>query len=541
MKRPRTACSVGITALLLGCSATPASLPREDDAGEWGRPDGLSRPVSDAGDAAPSGATSLHDAGSAAPTDAGQGSRADASLWDPSRPFEPSLAQNPWSASRGFATQHGDTGASDTSPLPGPGAGKVVSSPLNLLAACPSILPLTSGLLIVVCTQISNQTPAVYLVDPSTMTTLASHELAKGDLFGGVYPYLDQQDQLVVVDGANDLLRIGATSLANGTFSLTVRATRPLAPAITEHCGSPTCDSVVGLTPDYAGRVWFASASGLVGVVAQSGELQVLALPSGEQIANSIASSPEGVAVVTDQALYLLRASEASAPEPVFRAPYDRGIARKPGQLSWGSGSTPTFFGPHTGSEYVAITDNARPTMNLLVYRSTGSGQPVCSPALPAHAGDGSENSPIGAGRSVFVTGTFGYPYPALPRNAGASVPASAALSGGMARVDVAADESGCELVWTNRVHSAAVPKLSLSDGSIYTIERKPFLADGVASPLDGYAYTVIDPRSGAVIAQQELPGLADTMQLAGTIGSDRALYQGTISGLVKLLPAPPP
>lgn len=69
--------------------------------------------------------------------------------------------------------------------------------------------------------------------------------------------------------------------------------------------------------------------------------------------------------------------------------------------------------------------DNAAPTENLPVYR-TDTGAQVCSVPVLRAGGSGSENSPVGAGNSVFVAGTNGYPYPALPDDAGPSTPASA-------------------------------------------------------------------------------------------------------------------
>jgi hypothetical protein len=455
----------------------------------------------------------------------------------PPRALSPAPPQNPWAAGRGLSSQHGDTGASDTSPLAGPGAGPLVSAHLDLLAACPSIFPLESGLLLAVCTQITDQVPLVYLVDPRALTTLATRALVQGGLFGGVYPYLDQQERLVVVDGANDLLRIAATRSASGSWSLSVQETRALGPALREHCGATDCDGVVGLAPDYQGRVWFATARGLIGTVGLEGAVQTAALPSGESVANSIATAPAGTAVVTDRALYLLRANVDGRPMVLLRASYERGPARKPGQLSWGSGSTPTFFGPRTGSEYLAISDNARPT-NLIVLRTDGSATPVCKLQIAGSAGDGTENSPIGYDRSVFVTSTFGYPYPALPADAGESVPPSAPLRGGMARVDIADDESGCTQTWSIDVRSAAVPKLSTHDGMIYTVERKPLLSSGLASPIDRYAHVVIDAASGAVLTRRELLGIPDTMQLAGTLAPDQTLYQGTIAGILRLTPA---
>jgi hypothetical protein len=497
-----------IAALLTHCG-TPNNDPHDPRTAVDAGARDASRPQIDASDPI-TGETMVHDAGKDARIE-------DAGVTDAwvELEFGPQLARNPHAASDGFATQHGDPGASDTSPLPGPGA-NVVSASLDLLAVCPSILPRKDGLLIAVCTQIANQTPAAFLIDPRQLQTLSSLQLVKGDLFGGVYPYLDERDRLVVVDGANDLLHVAA---AGKTLTIADKVPLPL-----------SADSVVGLTVDYQGQIWFASAKGVVGIVGAE------TIDLAEGIANSIAVAPEGVAVVTDHALYLLT-GEDGTPQVKLRATYDRGSARKPGQLSWGSGSTPTFFGPRTGSEYLAITDNARPTMNLIVYRTDGDATPVCSISVPSPAGDGSENSPIGAGRSVFVTSTFAYPYLALPANAGPSVPDSAPLNGGMARIDVTRDEA-CQLVWTNRVRSAAVPKLSVADKLLYTIERKlSFGPNG--SPFDSYAYTVIDPETGEPTVSTPLSNSADPMQLAGTLGPDSTFYQGTTTGILRIQPSP--
>jgi hypothetical protein len=422
--------------------------------------------------------------------------------------FGPAIAPNPWAAGH-FATQHGDTGASDTSPLPGPGIAPVVADQLPLAAACPTILPLSSGLAVAVCTKLANQTPSVFLFDPRTLRMVATRELSKGELFGGVYPYLDEQERLIAVDGANQLLRIQTDA------SLSAELTQlPL-----EH------DAVVGLAPDYAGRDWFATTHGIVGTVSRAGAIATLALPEGELVANSIATAPSGVALVSDHALYLMNADDAGVPRVTARVGYDRGPARKPGQLSWGSGSTPTFFGPHTGSDYVAITDNARP-LHLVVVHDDGT--PVCTVTVPSPAGDGSEDSPIGAGRSVFVASSYGFVYPALPSDAGPSDPTSAPFVGGMARIDVADDERSCAVVWTNTVASAAGPKLSLLDGLIYTVAQHD----------SALAFSTIDAVSGTVLAEQQLANIATPMQLAGTLAPGRSILQGTLTGIVRISPA---
>lgn len=457
------------------------------------------------------------------------------------QPFGPPPPQNPGSATNGLATLHGDSAASDTTPLPGPGAGAVSAAYVPLLAACPSVVVASDGHPIALCTQIANQTPILHLLDPNTGLSLASRELVKGgSLFGGVYSYLDHQDRVVAVDGAHTLLWIGHRQGLLGLWELTLERSVSLATAVAGPCGSASCDGVVGLAPGYDGRIWFATGAGTIGVVdGTTSAVQTLALPTGETIDNGIASAPEGTAVVTSHALYLLNVDAGGAPKIVWRAPYDRGPARKPGQLSHGSGTTPTFFGPATGTEYLAILDNASPLAHLLVFLSAGPASPVCAIELPTPTGLGTENSPIGSGRSVIVASSYGYPYPAYPPHAGTSVPASAPISGGMARIDLATNGSGCSLIWTNPVHSAAVPKLSLADGLVYTIERQMVLASGMPSALDAYSYTTIAATTGQVTAQQTIAvsTLQDTLQFAGTIAPGGVLYQGTITGMLRIAP----
>ncbi|MFT3925290.1 MAG: hypothetical protein QM778_22320 [Myxococcales bacterium] len=442
----------------------------------------------------------------------------------------PLALQNPGTAPAGAATQHGDSAASDTTPRPGPGA-RVSVSNISLLAVCPSVLIGADGVPLAVCTQILDQAPAVYLLDPNSGLPLAYHALTKSGLFGGVYPYLDDQGNVVVVDGDQHLLRIRHKRNVLGLWSLDVVQDIALDGAVGD-------DAVVGVAPDYARNVWFATDHGTVGVISGStGSIATVALPEGERVFNSIATSPSRTAVVTDHALYLFHVDENGAPQIALRAPYDRGNARKPGKLSQGSGSTPTFFGPRTGSEYVALVDNAEPFEHLLVYPTSGSGDPICNLTLPTPTGKGSENSPIGSGNSVFVASTYGYPYPAYPAGVSESVPASAPIGGGITRVDLDSSSQGCRVVWTNSVHSASVPKLSLADRTIYTFERTSSF--GSASALDGYVYKAIDAVSGRTLASQALGIGVDTLQMAGNIGSGRVLYQGIFGGVLRIAPSP--
>ncbi|MCD7053797.1 hypothetical protein LRS58_24040 [Rhodococcus sp. BH2-1] len=345
-----------------------------------------------------------------------------------------------------------------------------------------------------------------------------------------MYGYLDNADRMVAIDGDRNLVRVGHDRGGeNGAWRLYISESTPIGDAVDSHCGSSRCDTVIAPTPDPSGKVWFATQRGTVGLTdTATGATRTVALGPGEVVANSISTSLQGMSVATSHALYMLTANPDGTPKIMWRKDYDRGPGRKPGQLSWGTGATPTFFGPRTGSEYLAITDNAAPTENLLVYKAQ-TGDLVCS--LPAI--DGTENSPIGSGNTVVVTSTYGYPY---PLNLGPSVPPTAEFAGGMTRIDVNANGTGCEKKWTAEVRSAATPKLSVADGNVYTVTQVPPASAGESSQ---YEYTVVDGRTGRVASSQFIGegAPANTNQLPGNISRDHIMYQGTIAGIYRIAP----
>lgn len=452
--------------------------------------------------------------------------------------FGPPPPADPFLGPPGTATMHGDAESSDSTALPGVGTGPVDVRFHELAAACPTILQGADAMPQALCTRVTDRSPEIFLLDPASGRPLATLTLPKGALLGGVYAYLDHADRMVMVDGDNNLVRV-AHEKDHGHWNLGIDSSIPLGAAVTGHCGGGDCDSVASLMPDRQGRIWFATTNGVVGVVdPESGAAQSITLP-GEHIDNSISTAPEGTAVTTDHATYLFTADDSGAPHQVWRQPYDRGPARKPGQLSWGSGASPTFFGPHEGTEYLAITDNAVPQENLLVYDAQ-TGRTVCS--VPAV--DGTENSPIGSGNSVFVASTYGYPYPALPGNAGPSEPDTAQFRGGMVRIDVDRDGRGCTRQWTSSVKSAAVPRLSLADGMIYTVARDDRVAGvetGSAAALVGtYHLVAIDAATGVRKSRQFLGATAvhNTLQMVGTIAPGRVQYQGATTGVFRISPA---
>ena len=429
------------------------------------------------------------------------------------------LPVNPYAGPVGTATMHGDAGSSDTTPYAGPGADASAPTTVPLGGVCPTILAGADSMPQALCTGYVDRAPTLHLLDPETSLPVASLTLEKGSLLGGVYAYVDHRDRLVTVDGSGAILLIAHDKDGpGGTWRLFVQLRIPVAATITT------------LAPGYDGRIWFGTAHGRAGYAdPQTKDVRMTTLGHRPEIvANSVSTAPDGTSVVTDRATYLLTAGAHGGVHVEWRRAYDRGPARKPGQLSRGSGATPTFFGPQTGHEYVAITDNARPREHLIVYRAK-TGRTVCSVPIFGDDNSGTENSPIGWRNQVYVASTYGYPYPATPDGAGEADPATADFAGGFERYDITAD--GCHRAWRSPISSAAVPRLSRAEGVIYTVTRSDALE---------YQLARIDPQTGDLLSETPLGvgPTADTLQMVGTILPDGTLLQGSVSGLSVVRPS---
>ncbi|VFQ42794.1 hypothetical protein [Desulfoluna butyratoxydans] len=446
----------------------------------------------------------------------------------------------------GADSMHGDTASSDTTPLPGPGSSGVESSKIFLSAACPTVLIRTDGKPFVLSTDHIMRHPVARLLKQRNGKELAKLSLEAGSLLGGVYAFLDSQDRLVMVDGRQRIIRIKAektNGLHGPTWSLAIDETATISSAVTGHCGGSDCDSVVSISPGTAGTIWFATQHSVVGIYdTAEGSTSWLKLADDERIDNSFSTTSCGrAAIVTSKALYVLWQDTANQPHIAWRHGYDAGTARKPGQLSHGSGATPTFFGPMTGTDYVMITDNADSGISLIV-RDTEDGHLLCRKSLfTPPLNSGTENSAIGINNTVIVASTYGYPYPKYPEGAGDSVPKKADFPGGMVRIDINDCDEPCEaccVIWENNLRSAAVPKLSTADELIYTIERRAPSEGPNTTGVDSYYFSVVDFHTGEVLDKSEKIhfGLfGDTLQMAGNIGQDGVYWQGTLSGVVRI------
>ncbi|MGW8813815.1 hypothetical protein [Gordonia terrae] len=443
------------------------------------------------------------------------------------QPDSPSVGLGPADTS----LMHGDLASTDSTSHRGPGRGARLAASSVPGGACAATFVGRDGMPVALCTQFVGTTPpafaapTVVLFDPRTAQPLASTQLTKGGLLGGVYGYLDDRDRVVVADGSNSILRVAHAKTANG-WRVYVDDRVDVGQAI------PAGDAITGLAPDFDGRVWFATTGGVVGTVDRHRAVRSTRLPAGEELGNGLSIRRTGASILTTHALYEMRADPGAAPRVVWRRAYDRGPARKPGQLTWGSGTTPTYFGPG-GDGWVAIVDNAEPP-SLRVLRSD-DGSEVCRMRAFARSGPGTENSPMAWGNSLVIPSTHGYQYPPMAVR-GPSVPADAPFVGGATRIDVG--DGGCRRVWENDDRIATLPKLSRADGLIHAIGYGP-LESGRPQQLGEVVYLATDFATGRRVATVPVGAAPfdEPLELTGTITADGTLWQATLGRMLKVAP----
>ena len=500
----------------------------------------------------------------------------------------------------GTATVHGDAASTDTLPGRGPGVNPAIRSSITG-ATCSTVFIGSDGMPVALCTSYVGMhpptplAPTVKLFHPDTADVLAEVQLTKGALLGGVYGYLDDEDRVVVADGDRRLLAVGHERTPEGPWRMTVEVLADLAPAV------PEGDAITGLMPAFDGRVWFATSEGVVGTVRPAGGagaggrgdsgaggggyddddpgLRFLALPEGERITNGLTVRPGGASVITTRALYEIDTEPDGTPVIRWRHGYEVWPGRKPGLLAYGSGITPTYFGP--GDGLVAITDDAEHPELIVLRRRDGS--EVCR--MPAFAttlapdsaaADGvlisgpaaSENSIIAYGDALVLVNTYGFEYPPFAVD-GPAVPASAPYTGGMTRIDVDVNASGaegaCSRAWTNTARTASLPKLTTGDGQIHAMAYGPAAAEaefgpagsqvgpvpgqelldlGLAQKIGPVFATSTDIETGHEVARTFVghAPLDEPMELTGTLASrgdgPGVMWQPTLTRMLRIGPA---
>lgn len=436
------------------------------------------------------------------------------------------VPRHPFMARNGRSNIHDDAYMTDSYKAPGPLGRRMRVRSTFQSSECASVAFDRAGRIVTVCVGLEG--PKLVLMGPRTLETKATLPLPPrsssgtgttpfNDFAGGGYFYLDHRDRAVVPTNTRQIWVVRHRKV-NGSFEFELVRTYALTDAIGPDEG------IVSALPDWRGRIWFVTTKGAVGTVGRrSGNVHVVRLLD-EVIANSFAvDETGGVFIVSDRALYRFESNRKGLPKVVWRRLYDRGKRLKPGQVSIGSGTTPTLI----GRGYVAITDNADPRMHVLVYRRTGGadGRLVCSEPVFGRRKGATDNSLIAAGRSLIVENNYGYSGPTSTTNGGSTSP-------GIARVKFS-PKGRCRTIWVN--HSRApsvVPKVSLATGLIYTYTKRQRDDDE-----DPWYFTAISFRTGRTVFRRLAgEGLGFNNNYAPvTLDRKGRSFVGVVGGLVQL------
>ncbi|MGR8934125.1 MAG: hypothetical protein ACU837_07015 [Gammaproteobacteria bacterium] len=484
--------------------------------------------------------------------------------------------QNPGLAPNNGNNIHNDSYMSDNYTIPGPNVAtgvdvKLVSLVLtgdaatqtiepHLLGECAAHTFDAAGNLYSICAGIPLNgkagTKTLVAFDPK-MQLLALKKLPSAassygltDFGGSGYYYLDNEYRPVVARADNHVAvyqpQLG-TPLQTGTFN----AVRNI--DLTSYL--PEGDKLYACMPDKHGNIWWTSSQGMVGFIAPDNSVHKRDLndpdgdgvridpdaPGYQQITNSLAVDEgdsvlgsSGIYIVTTHKLYRFGVNQKGGVGVKWAAAYKRGVKIKPGQVSRGSGTTPTVFALD-GRRYVAIADNATP-MNVNIYRAeTKIGQETrlfaqVQPFQNVRSAD--ENSliayPTPNGVALFAENNWGYASPTAAGGSNTTEP-------GFARIDVTA--AGAVVSAVNNAISipSVVSKSNSASHVIYTYEKRT----------DGYWYlTALAPNNinhvvfSLPIGEKSENILDQTYNnhYSGiSLAPDGTLYVGSLFGIIQM------
>lgn len=468
------------------------------------------------------------------------------------KPFAGSASDHPAMAGPGLSAMHGDGFSSDVHPAVGPlGNDPQIVSRIGSKypgGMCATVTFDKGGRLVALCASMAGF--ELHLLQPRSLELLARFELpgrpssfqalvkrdakiVMTDTSGGAYFYLDDQDRAVLIDSRQRLLRVGHRQTDSGEWEFYLADSWELGgDYVPQDCmdwdnwfPEGECDPATAVMPDHEGNIWWVTLRGRVGTLQpETGRIRMMQL-EGEEIQNGFSVAEDGVYIVTDHALYSMKAAADGAPTVVWRESYDRGSGKKVGSINQGSGTTPTLI----GDRYITVTDNADERINLLVYRREADyeGQRlICSVPLFSKGASATDNSMVAWGRSIFLENNHGY------QNAMQQTDWSA-VTGGISRIDIREDESGCDTVWTSTEKSpSVVPKMSAGNGLVYFYTFLP-----QDNGENAWYVMAIDAETGET-AFKIRTGAGrnfDNNWAPISIGPDGTLYVGTLKGILAI------
>ncbi|MGI9281087.1 MAG: hypothetical protein ACR2PX_15890 [Endozoicomonas sp.] len=468
------------------------------------------------------------------------------------KPFEGKPADNLFMAPHSKSTMHSDGYNSDVHSAMGPlgiNPQMTTRSGSKLPGGmCATVTFDQQGQLVALCASLVGF--ELQLLAPRSLELLARYELPSrpssfqalvkrdrdiimSDTSGGAYYYLDDKDRVVLADSTQTIIRVGHTQDEQGNWSFNLENSWDLSKDVPNDCmdwgnwfPSDECDPITAVMPDSNGLIWWVTRYGRIGTLnPENGSIKGIRLDN-EEIQNGFSVDQNAVYIVSDHATYSMKAGADDSPQTLWKETYDRGSARKVGSINQGSGTTPTLI----GDQYITVTDNADEKINLLVYRREANFEGdrlICSVPLFSAGQSSTDNSMIGYGRSIIIENNFGYTNAMEHKD-------WKAVKGGISRIDIREDESGCDTTWTSSEKApSVVPKLSSANGLAYFYTFEPQEgAEDVAwylMALDAETgKTTFKIRTGA--GQQ-----FDNNWAPISIGPDGTAYIGTLNGILAI------
>ena len=467
------------------------------------------------------------------------------------RPIAVSIPPHPFMSQQGLNAMHADGYSSDVHPGGGPlGRNIRMNSRVGITGApggqCATLTFDSEHRLVALCAAMTGF--RLHLIEPRSLRLLAEYKLPirpstydslihrdKSYIMqdsSGAYFYLDNEDRVVMAASDQSIRRISHQQDSSGNWFFTTEDSWDLSAEVPHDCTTPfnwepdgECDPITAVMPDHSGLIWWVTRRGRLGTLnPETGKVLASGLDN-EEIQNGFSVAADGVYIVSDHAMYRFFADDNGAPQIGWREAYDRGTSRKVGTINQGSGTTPTLI----GDDYVTVTDNADGRINLVVYHRqqdhSGSRQ-VCAVPLFDDQHSVTDNSMVAFNRSILIENNAGYTSAHEQQDWNNT-------AGGIMRIDIREDESGCDLIWHSRERSpSVVPKFSAAVGLayFYTFEKQP---NGQIA----WYLTALDYETGST-RYKILTGIGPTFDnnwAPLTLAPDGTAYVGTAKGLVAI------
>lgn len=340
-------------------------------------------------------------------------------------------------------------------------------------------------------------------LDVGTGKVLGQYVAGKLELgsISGVYTFLDAAGHFIV--GKDDMLTAYEDQRRGDRRSKIAIAGKITLPA-NALCGS--ADKLVGIVPLWTGDIAFATAKGMVGVIAddpghwQPSQVRAVSLSQcRETVSNSIGADENGgIYVTTSAAQYRLR-WDGRTVRPTWRVAYRSDGYQGGIRVGTGSGSSPTLMGTAKRDDKLVVITDGQTVMHLLMMwrdRVPKGFKPLYAGADPRLACDvrlDFGDPSIAKAQSEQSVNVRGYgavvvnnslvdttAFDSLPGSLhytaatlASGVPLNAAH--GMERVDWDPQTKTCHVRWVNKAVSIpnAIPIISGASNMVYGVGQR--------------------------------------------------------------------